>query len=157
MAKGASKASGRVGGSSISQSREIYNELLGQGLNSNIAGIRKKASEGTGNYSFKGAAPVSYEESLNMTRSTMKSLTRGENTLVDGELPNGKHVYYAGKTESPQIQTLLEKRKSKTDTTAKLPDNMNTTTTYDTWLKRNRKRFDEWYSGGKRTGKKLKK
>lgn len=146
---GRGSSSGKAVGDSTSQSREIYNELLGQGLNSNIPGIRKKASEGTGNYSFKGATPVSYEESLNMTRGTMKSHTRGENTLVDGKLPNGKHVYYAGKTESPQIQTLLEKRKSKTDTTPKLPDNMNTTTTYDKWLSRHRQKFDDWYFGGK--------
>lgn len=42
---GRGSSSGKAVGDSTSQSREIYNELLGQGLNSNIPGIRKKASE----------------------------------------------------------------------------------------------------------------
>lgn len=140
---------GNMGGGSggISQSRKIYNSMLSQGLNSNIKGIRTKAEEGTGNYSFKGASAVSFDEASTMRSATMKALTRGENTLIDGELPNGKHVYFAGKTESPQIQALLEKRKSKADTTSNVPDNKRTTSTYDSWLKRNRRNFDSWYYG----------
>lgn len=133
----------------ISQSRTIYNAMLTQGLNSNIKGIRTKAEQGTGNYSFKGAQAVSFNEANTMKSVTMKALTRGENTLIDGELPNGKHVYFAGKTESPQIQALLEKRKSKTDTTSNVPDNKRTTSTYDSWLKRNRRNFDSWYYGNR--------
>ena len=133
----------------ISQSRTIYNSMLSQGLNSNIKGIRTKAEEGTGNYSFKGADAVSFNQASNMISATMKALTRGENTLIDGELPNGKHVYFAGKTESPQIQALLEKRKSKADTTSNAPDNKRTTSTYDRWLKRNRRNFDSWYYGNR--------
>lgn len=139
------KSSG--GGRGISQSQEIYNQFLQAGLNSNIKGIRAKAEQGTGNYSFKDAQAVSFDEANTMKNVTMKAVTRGENTLIDGELPNGKHVYFAGKTESPQIQALLEKRKSKTDTTANVPDNKRTTTTYDKWLKQNRKNFDSWYYG----------
>lgn len=133
----------------ISQSRTIYNSMLTQGLNSSIKGIRTKAEQGTGNYSFKGASAVSFDEASNMISATMKALTRGENTLIDGELPNGKHVYFAGKTESPQIQALLEKRKSKADTTSNVPDNKRTTSTYDSWLKRNRRNFDSWYNGNR--------
>lgn len=147
---GSSGMSGGGGSVGISQSKAIYNSIIQQGLHSNIKGIRTKAEQGTGNYSFKGAQPVSFNQAMNMERVTMKSLTRDENTLVDGELPNGKHVYYANKTESPQIQALLKKSKSKTDTTANLPDNMNTTTTYDSWLKRNHRKFDSWYNGGKK-------
>lgn len=143
---GGSRA-GSSGGGGISQSQEIYNQLLQAGLNSNIKGIRAKAEQGTGNYSFKGAQAVSFNEANTMKSITMKALTRGENTLIDGELPSGKHVYFAGKTESPQIQALLEKRKSKTDTTANVPDNKRTTSTYDSWLKRNRRNFDSWYYG----------
>lgn len=133
----------------ISQSRKIYSAFIAQGLNSNIKGVRTKAEEGTGNYSFKGASAVSFDEASTMERSTMKTLTRGENTLIDGELPNGKHVYYAGKTESPQIQALLEKKRSKSDTIPNLPDDKRTTTTYDRWLKNNRRKFDDWYFGNK--------
>ena len=134
----------------ISQSRTIYNAMLTQGLNSNIKGIRTKAEQGTGNYSFKGASAVSFDEASTMRSATMKSLTRGENTLIDGELPSGKHVYYAGKTESPQIQALLEKRKSKSDTTSNVPDDRRTTTTYDRWQKSNRRKFDDWFFGNRR-------
>lgn len=140
---------GSGGGGGMAMQREIYNEFLQQGLNSNIKGIRTKAEQGTGNYNFKGASAVSFDEATTMKNTTMKSLTRGENTLVDGELPNGKHVYFAGKTESSQIQTLLEKKKSKTDTTSNIPDNKRTTTTYDRWQKRNRRNFDSWYYGNK--------
>ena len=146
-------SSGSKGGGGIAQSKNIYNSMLQQGLNSNIKGIRTKAENGTGNYSFKDATPVTYEEALKIGK-TSKTITRGENTLVEGYLPNGKQVYFAGKTESSQIQTLLERRKSKTDTTPNLPDRINTTTTYDRWLKKNRKDFDNWYFGGQNQKKK---
>ena len=53
-----------------------------------------------------------------------------------------------------QIQTLMEQRRSKTDTTANVPDRANTTTTYDRWQKNNRKKFDDWYFGGQNQKKK---
>lgn len=146
-ASGKSSGGGTGAKQEINESQEIYNQFLQAGLNSNIKGIRAKAEQGTGNYSFKDAQAVSFDEANIMKNVTMKAVTRGENTIIDGELPNGKHVYFAGKTESPQIQALLEKRKSKTDTTANVPDNKRTTTTYDRWLKRNRKNFDNWHYG----------
>lgn len=141
------------GGGGIAQSKNIYNSMLQQGLNSNIKGIRTKAENGTGNYSFKGATPVTYEEALKMGR-TANVITRGENTLVSGYLPNGKHVYFAAKTNSQQIQTLMEQRRSKTDTTANVPDRANTTTTYEKWYKQNRRKFENYYYGGNNTKKK---
>lgn len=147
--RGGGGGRGGRGGGGISQSQEIYNQFLQAGLNSNIKGIRAKAEQGIGNYSFKGASAVSFNEANNMIKTSTQVLTRGENTLIDGVLPNGKHVYFAGKTESPQIQTLLEKRKSKTDTTPNVHGNKGTTTTYDRWLKRNRKNFESWYYGNK--------
>ena len=134
-------------GAQIQQSVKIYNQFLEQGLNSKIKGIQEKAENGTGNYSFKNASPVAYDEALNMQKSSMNTITRGENTLVDGILPNGQHVYFAGKTSTPQIQTLLERRKSKTDTTAKVPDDKRTTTTYDRWRKQNQRNFESWFYG----------
>ena len=151
--RGGSSGSGGGGGgarnatSEKAYSKEVYNEILSKGLNSKIPGIRTKAENGTGNYSFKGATPVTYEEALKMGR-TANVVTREENTLVSGYLPNGKHVYFAAKTNSQQIQTLMEQRRSKTDTTANVPDRANTTTTYDRWQKNNRKKFDDWYFGG---------
>lgn len=135
-----------TGGGSIKASKKIYNEILNQGLNSKINGIREKAINGTGNYSFKGASPVTYQQAQEMVKSTMKSVTRGENTLVDGELPNGKRVYFASTTNSPEIQTLLKKRSSKADTSPGELSNR-TTSTYDRWLKNRRRKFDDYYYG----------
>lgn len=134
---------GSAGG--ISQSQKIYNQFLQAGLNSNIKGIRAKAEQGIGNYSFKGSTAVSFNEANNMVKSSMKAFTRGENTLIDGVLPNGKDVYYAGKTESPQIQTLLEKRKYKVDTTPSDNRTTGNTTTYDRAISRRHRQFDEYY------------
>ena len=150
----ANKGGGAAQNNEISQSKEIYNEMLQSGLNSKFAGVRKKAEDGTGNYQFKQASPVSYEQAMIMARGTTVVHTRGENTLIDGYLPNGKQVYFAGKTESPQIQTLLEMKKSKVDTTPNLPDTIHTTTTYDRWVKNNRRKFDDWYFGGQNQKKK---
>ena len=49
-----------------------------------------------------------------------------------------------------QIQVLLEKRKSKSDTTSNVPDDRRTTTTYDRWQKSNRRKFDDWFFGKRR-------
>lgn len=128
----------------------IYNQILSQGLNSNIAGIRQKAENGIGNYSFKGASPVTYQYAINnMSKYSMKSVTRGENTIIDGVDSSGKHIYFAGKTESPQIQALLKKKKTTMDTKSNLPDNITTTTTYDRWLRNTHRKFDDYYNGQK--------
>lgn len=138
------------GGGGIAQSKNIYNSMLQQGLNSNIKGIRAKAEQGTGNYSFKDATAVSFAEA-NTLGAAIKPHTRGEYTLVEGYLPNGKHVYFAGKTESPQIQALLNKRKSKVDTTPSDNRVTGATTTYDRAISKKRTTFDSDYfrSSGK--------
>ncbi len=134
---------GSAGG--ISQSQKIYNQFLQAGLNSNIKGIRAKAEQGIGNYSFKGATAVSFNSANNMVKSSMKALTRGEYTLIDGVLPNGKHVYFAGKTESSQISALMNKRKSKVDTTPSDNRTTGSTTTYDRAISRHHRQFNEAY------------
>lgn len=144
--RGKNSGSRAGSGTQIEQSVQIYNQFLEQGLNSKIKGIQQKAANGTGNYSFKSASPVTYDQALTMGH-TAEVLTRGENTLVAGYTPDGKHVYFAGKTNSQQIQTLIENRKSKVDTSPNLPDNIKTTTTYDRWVKRNRQNFDAYYYG----------
>lgn len=146
MAKG-SRGGKRAGGGankSIALSESIKKDMLNQGLNSNIAGIRLKAQQGTGNYSFKNATAVTADVAEQMTASQV--LTRNDNTLIDGVLPNGKHVFYANKTNSPEIQKLLTKRKNKTDTPAgNLDMTGKTTTTYDRWYKNNKKKFANWF------------
>ena len=91
----------------ITLSKSIRDQFIQSGLNSNIAGIRKKAAEGTGNYSYKNAKAVSYEDAKSM--SALKVHEKGENTLIDGVNPKGQHVFYANKSDTPQIKILKEK------------------------------------------------
>lgn len=125
--------------------------MLNKAINSNIAGIRLKAQQGIGNYSFKNATAVTANVAEQMTTSQVH--TKDGYTLIDGSLPNGKHVFYANKTNSPEIQKLLNKRKTKTDTTAGNTDMTGkTTTTYDRWYKSNARKFANWFYGS--SGKK---
>lgn len=141
--RGGKRASG-VANKSITLSQSIKNDMLNQGLNSNIAGIRQKAQQGIGNYSFKNATAVTANVAEQMTTSQV--LTRNGNTLIDGYLADGTHVFYANKTNSPEIQKLLNKRKTKTDTTAGNTDMTGkTTTTYDRWYKSNARKFANYY------------
>ena len=139
--------SGGGGGikSDISRSENIKNQIVDKALNSRIQGIRRQAEEGTGNYTFINAKAVPFEQAEKMTNSKVHE--RGENTLVEGYLKNGTHVYYANKTESAEIKKLVEKRKNKNqDTELRLPDMKGKeTTTYDKWLKKQRKKFDEYW------------
>lgn len=131
--------------SSIKQSENIKNQMISAGLSSNVPGIRKKAEQGTGNYAFKSAIAVNYKEAEKLKNTIVHE--RKGNTLIEGHTDNGKHVYYANKSDSSEIKALLEKRKIKHDTTLKRPDMTGrTTTTYDRWLKRNHRKFDDWYT-----------
>ena len=145
------KRKASVSSASIKLSESIKNDMLNQALNSNISGIRLKAQQGTGNYSFKNATAVTADVAEGMIASQVHA--KDGYTLIDGTLPNGKHVFYANKTNSPEIQKLLIKRKNKTDTT---PGNLDmtgkTTTTYDRWYKNNQKKFANWFYGS--SGKK---
>ena len=148
---GTCNSSSKVGGGGNLQNK-IKEEFLNHGLNSPIAGIRKKAQEGTGNYSFKNSKAVTAKEFEDAAKHS-RVYTRGEYTLLDGYLENGgksKSVFYANKTSSPEMQKLLKMRakshipeKGNTDMTGK------TTTTYDRFLKRLHKKFDDYYYGGK--------
>ncbi len=55
-----SGAKGGAGGN-FKQAESIKQEMLQQGLNSKISGIRQKAEQGIGNYAFKNANAVSAE------------------------------------------------------------------------------------------------
>lgn len=146
-----------VADKSIELSERIKNEFIQKGLNSNIPGIRKKAEEGTGNYKFKNAEPVSASD---MKMSPMLNVhEHGEYTLIDGYLRDTeKSVYYANKTNSREIQELLalkSERKEKelketAESEAKMRDfdfKNRTTTTYNRWRKNDNKKFVDWYLG----------
>lgn len=138
--------SGRSG--EIALSNKIKDQFIQSGLNSNIAGIRKKAAEGTGNYSYKDAKAVSYEDAKKMI--AMQVHEKGENTLIDGVAANGKHVFYANKTDTPQIKALKEKadkQGSSERSTQRQDLTGKTTTTYDRWRKRNKNNFDAYWNG----------
>ena len=134
-----SGAKGGAGGN-FKQAENIKQEMLRQGLNSKISGIRQKAEQGIGNYAFKNASAVS-AETLDKVTSGMIFHERNGNTLVEGYLDNGRHVFYANKSDSPEIQKLRSRqtvRKEKiAEAAAYRPDYGNTTTkttsTYEGW------------------------
>lgn len=76
---------------------------------------------------------------------------RNGKTLIDGVI-DGKHVYYAAESDNPTIIKIKEKREKQREkaNTKNLPDEKNTTTTYDRWYKRNKRNMYEWYYGTKR-------
>lgn len=139
----------KVGSGEKSRSENIKNEMLNAGLSSNIAGIRKKAEQGIGNYSFKDAKAVSAKQ-FEESGTYIKIHERNGNTLLEGFLKNGKHVYYANKSDSAEIKKVLDERKRKkerqSDTTLRRPDYTGkTTTTYERWRTNNSRKFEEWY------------
>ena len=143
------ETSAKIGGGVESESERIKDAFLKKGLESKIKGIREKAENGTGNYSFKNAEPIAFKGMLDIGKNTTVH-TRGENTLVEGYTDSGKHVYYAGKTESDEIKALLEARKNRVDTTPNITDKLTTTTTYERWYQRNKRNMYEWHFGEKK-------
>ena len=151
-ASGVSKGGART---NYSLSESIKNEFINQGLNSKFAAIRKKAEEGTDNYSYKTAQAVSADVAEGLTNNVKVHEKNGK-TLVEGITADGKHVYYANASNSPEIKRILIKKAERAEKAAKLANERadqdltgKTTTTYDRWYKRNRKKFDDWYYGGK--------
>lgn len=150
-----SGAKGGAGGN-FKQAENIKQEMLRQGLNSKISGIRQKAEQGIGNYTFKNASAVS-AETLDKVTSGMIFHERNGNTLVEGYLDNGRHVFYANKSDSPEIQKLRSRqtvRKEKiAEAAAYRPDYGNTTTkttsTYESWRKGIHRKFDSFYGDEK--------
>lgn len=151
-----SGAKGGAGGN-FKQAESIKQEMLQQGLNSKISGIRQKAEQGIGNYAFKNANAVS-AETFDKVTSGMVFHERNGNTLVEGYLENGRHVFYANKSDSQEIQKLRSQQTARKEKIAEVAahraDNDLTgkmTGTYKRWLKRNHSKFDAYYddSSGK--------
>lgn len=150
-----SGAKGEAGGN-FKQAESIKREMLQQGLNSKISGIRQKAEQGVGNYAFKNANAVS-TETFDKVTSGMVFHERNGNTLVEGYLDNGKHVFYANKSDSPEIQKLRSQQTARKEKIAEAaayrPDYGNTTTkttsTYESWRKGVHRKFDSFYGDEK--------
>lgn len=139
----------------IEQSESIKQEFLNAGLNSKIAGIRIKAEQGKGNYEFKDAIAVTSKEAEEFIHNS-RVHERGGKTLIEGYSNNGKHGYYANKSDSAEIQNLLNMRHKEQDTAIRRHDFSNgvtgTTTTYEKWRKNNIKKFtDYWESPSGKT------
>lgn len=138
--------------SDISRSESIKREFLNAGLNSSISGIRKKAEEGTGNYDFKNASAVSAKEAEKFVMgSASKVIERNGKTLITGSTKNGKNVFYANDSNSPEIKKLMKMRHTEQDMTIHHHDFSTgvtgTTSTYERSRKRNQKKFSDWWSG----------
>lgn len=154
--RGASSGAKGGAGGNLKQAESIKQEMLQQGLNSKISGIRQKAEQGIGNYAFKNANAVS-AETFDKVTSGMVFHERNGNTLVEGYLENGRHVFYANKSDSQEIQKLRSQqtvRKEKIAEAASYrPDRGNTTTkttsTYESWRKGIHRKFDSFYGDEK--------
>ena len=151
-AKSGAKMSGGTN-AELALSEKIKNEFINKGLNSNIAGIRKKAEEGTGNYAFRNASAVSAETIDKVVDGQMKFHENNGNTLVEGFLENGRHVYYANKSDSQEIQKLKARQTAKQEKAAEIaafrPDfdfTGRTTTTYDKARKNRQRKFDSYWN-----------
>lgn len=150
---GRGSSSGAKGGGSFKLSESIKKEMLDIGLNSPFPGVRQKAEQGVGNYAFKNAGAVSAEAMDNVIGGQMKFHERNGNTLVEGFLENGRHVYYANKSDSPEIQRFraqqTAKQKKVAEIAAHRPDfdlTGRTTTTYDRARANRLRKFDEYWN-----------
>ena len=158
--RGSASAAGRSAGATkrdINLSESIKQEMLDYGLNSRISGIRQKAEQGIGNYAFRNADAISAETIYKV--GDVKFHERNGNTLVEGYLENGRHVYYANKSDSPEIQKLMAVQTEKKEKIAEIVSHRvdfdstgKTTTTYDRARKNRMRKFDAYFndSSGKK-------
>ena len=134
----------------LEQSENIKQKFLNKGLSSKIEGIRRKAEQGEGNYEFKNATAVSPKEAEKFIHNSRVHEHDGE-TLIEGYSSNGNHGYYANKSDSAEIQSLLNMRHKDQDTTIRRHDFssgvMGTTATYEKWRKNNTKKFSDYWEG----------
>lgn len=128
------------------KSNEIRADILQKAMNSKFKGVARDARNGTGAYSFKDATPVSASDAKKMMAMTF--VERGENTLVHGVIGN-KSVFIADKSDSSIIEELkriYKERKNQRDKeSAPRRPEVKTTTTYDRWLKKNKRKMDDWF------------
>ena len=139
---------GAGGNADINRSESIKKQMLSIGLNSNISGIRKKAEQGIGNYAFKDAEAVSAEAIDKITTGTIFHEKNG-NTLIEGYI-NNRHVFYANKSDSPEIQKFKAQKDAKHEKQAELASQRadvdwtgKATTTYESALKKKRRKMEE--------------
>lgn len=135
----------------LERSENIKQKFLSKGLSSKIEGIRIKAEQGKGNYAFKNATAVTAKEAEEFIHNSRVHEHDGE-TLIEGYSSNGNHVYYANKSDSAEIQSLLNMRHNKDqDTTIRRHDFSSgvtgATTTYERWRKNNMKKFTDYWEG----------
>jgi HK97 family phage prohead protease len=134
----------------LERSENIKQKFLSKGLSSKIEGIRIKAEQGKGNYAFKNATAVSAKEAEKFIHNSRVHEHDGE-TLIEGYSSNGNHGYYANKSDSAEIQSLLNMRHKGQDTTIRRHDFssgvMGTTTTYEKWRKNNTKKITDYWEG----------
>lgn len=147
-------ASGGGGSNSDNSSHETSNkikqEFIDAGLNSRLAGVRRRAQEGTEGYSYKDASPVSASEASNI--SNMHFVERNGKTLVHGIVDN-KKVFYANSSDSKEIKALRQKAEERKHKQAEdmkhRPDTIRTTSTYDRWKRNHDKNFEAWFGKSK--------
>lgn len=154
---GASSAWSAPKNSASEETERIKNEIVNS---VSLEGIKRKAINGEGNWSWVKNKPISEKDALEMDID--KTLDKGEYTVIVGRLGN-EPVYFATKTNAtnPAISRAI-KIKSEKDALRKKEEEKlqqdslitqgngiynKTTTTYERWRKNNKKNFDAWYYG----------
>ena len=147
MGRGSSKAGSRGGSADIRRSESIKNMMLDAAKNSKFAGVRRDATNGTGNYSFAKSKAVG-KSKLEEIKSS-KIIEKNGYTLIDGAI-NGKSVFYANKSDAPEIVSFkkgveAKKKKQAEDMKRTERPEIRTTSTYDRWRKRHQSNFEAWF------------
>lgn len=151
MCTTASKA-GSGGSAQIRNSNATKQQMIQDGLNSKFAGVRRDAEQGTGIFAFKNAvaAPPERIEKLN----AIYLRERNGNSIAFGVDRDGKEIFFADKSDSPQIERIKKIKESRSEKRAKeieedkikiAGSDKNTTTTYERWRKNNLRKFNSWY------------
>ena len=139
----------------ISIANRIRGEVIETAMSSRMKGLARQAREGAGSFAFKNAKAVSAKQIESLPGWT--TYERGGNTVISST-KNGRTVFYANRSDSPEIQRLkrIQADRAKREEERIQEDQRKTaslqgarTSTFDRWEKRNRSKFDSWFNGGK--------
>ena len=144
------------GGQTAEETERIKSEIV-DSINPKFAGIKRKAENGEGNWSWTKGQAASESEAQNMDH-IWNVYDKGKYTVVDGSIGN-KNVYFAADSSNPTVikakGIMAEREASRTERERKLArdsietqgKSKTTTSTYDRWYSNSRKNFDAYWNG----------
>jgi HK97 family phage prohead protease len=143
------------GGQTAEETERIKSEIV-DSINPKFAGIKRKAENGEGNWSWTKGEAASESEAQNMDH-IWNVYDKGKYTVVDGSIGN-KNVYFAADSSNPTVikakGIMAEREASRTERERKIArdsietqgKSKTTTSTYDRWYSNNRKNFDAYWN-----------